>query len=88
MYAPYGPYFAIVPERLPRNVTAEVFALINSCGALGGFLGSYLVGFLRSVTGKPDAGFMLMSVAVASAAILMLFLPKSSSPALTGEAQA
>jgi cyanate permease len=27
MYAPYGPFFAIIPERVARNVTAEVFAL-------------------------------------------------------------
>ena len=37
MYAPYGPFFAIIPDRLPRSVTAEVLAMINSCGALGGF---------------------------------------------------
>ena len=35
MYAPYGPFFAIVPERVPRNVTAEVLAFVNSSGALG-----------------------------------------------------
>jgi 2-dehydro-3-deoxy-D-arabinonate dehydratase len=35
MYAPYGPFFAIVPERVPRNVVAEVIAFINSSGALG-----------------------------------------------------
>jgi len=75
MYAPYGPFFAIVPERLPRNVTAEVFALINSCGALGGFLGSYLVGFLQSVTGKSSAGILLMSLSLACSAILLLCLP-------------
>ena len=40
MYAPYGPFFAIVPERVPRNVVAEVIAFINSCGTLGGFFGA------------------------------------------------
>ena len=24
MYAPYGPFFAIVPEMLPKNVAGEV----------------------------------------------------------------
>ncbi len=76
MYAPYGPYFAIVPERVPRNVTAEVMALINSCGALGGFFGSYLVGFLQAVTGNDRAGYLLMSCSVLLSAVLMLFLRK------------
>jgi len=57
MYAPYGPYFAIVPERLPRNVTAEVLAMINSCGALGGFVGTYFVGWLQALTGNSRRGF-------------------------------
>jgi sugar phosphate permease len=74
MYAPYGPYFAMVPERVPRNVTAEVLALINSCGALGGFFGSYLVGLLQAVTGNPHAGYLLMSLSFMCAGGLLLFL--------------
>ncbi len=41
-----------MPEMLPRNVAGEVIALVNSCGALGGFAGSWLVGWLQAVTGK------------------------------------
>ncbi|MFH4293746.1 hypothetical protein WAJ58_21605, partial [Acinetobacter baumannii] len=40
MYAPYGPFFAIIPEMLPRNVAGGAMALINSMGALGSFCGS------------------------------------------------
>ena len=47
MYAPYGPFFAIMPEMLPQNVVGEVIALVNSCGALGGFAGTWLVGGFR-----------------------------------------
>jgi sugar phosphate permease len=74
MYAPYGPYWAIVPERLPRNVTGGVMALINSCGALGGFLGTYVVGFLRAVTGNSQAGFLFMALFLIVSAVLILFL--------------
>jgi sugar phosphate permease len=74
MYAPYGPFFAIVPERIPRNVVAEAIAFINSCGALGAFFGSYLVGLLRALTGSERAGFLLMSLSLACAAALFLFL--------------
>jgi nitrate/nitrite transporter NarK len=74
MYAPYGPFFAIVPERVPGNVTAEVLALINSFGALGAFVGSYLVGFLHAVTGDERAGYMLMSLSLMCSALLILKL--------------
>jgi sugar phosphate permease len=74
MYAPYGPFFAIVPERVPHNVTAEVLALINSCGALGGFVGSYLVGLLQAVTGNARAGYLLMAVSLVCSALLLLKL--------------
>jgi sugar phosphate permease len=74
MYAPYGPFFAIVPERVPGNATAEVMAMINSCGALGGFFGSYLVGLLQTVTGNARAGYLLMSLSLMLSAGLMLLL--------------
>jgi sugar phosphate permease len=60
IYAPYGPFFAIIPERLPRSVAGEVMAMINTFGAMGGFVGTYCVGFLRAVTGNSRAGFLLM----------------------------
>ena len=72
MYAPYGPYFAQIPEFLPRSVAGAAIALINSFGALGGFAGSYLVGWLNGATGGTDASFLLMAGCLAAAAALML----------------
>jgi nitrate/nitrite transporter NarK len=80
MYAPYGPFFAIVPERVSRNVVAEVLAFINSSGALGGFFGSYFVGWLQATTGNSRAGYLLMSVSLACSAVLLLFLKESPKP--------
>ncbi|MGB6725737.1 MAG: MFS transporter [Terracidiphilus sp.] len=74
MYAPYGPFFAIIPEMLPRTVTGEVFALINTCGALGGFAGSWLVGWLQAVTHNSRDGFLSMSIALLAAAVITLCL--------------
>jgi sugar phosphate permease len=83
MYAPYGPFFSIVPEMLPKNVAGEVMALVNSCGALGGFAGSYLVGLLQALTGNSRAGyfFMSMSLILASAIIFRLGSSKPASNA-------
>jgi MFS family permease len=74
MYAPYGPFFAILPEMLPSNVAGEVTALVNSMGALGSFLGSWLVGFLQGYTGNSKAGYLLMSGSLMIAGCSMFLL--------------
>ena len=73
MYAPYGPFFAIIPELVPRNVTAEVVAMINSAGALGGFVGAWLVGEFQARTGNSRAGYLLMSVSLIASGLIMFF---------------
>ncbi|HEX3985102.1 MAG TPA: MFS transporter [Acidobacteriaceae bacterium] len=72
MYAPYGPFWAMVPELLPRNVAGETMALINCLGALGGFFGVWLVGVLQTYTGGPGAGFLLMSLSLILAGAALL----------------
>ena len=74
MYAPYGPFFAIVPETLPKNVAGEVMALINSCGALGGFAGTWLVGLLQASTGNSKAGLLLMSICLVISGLIVPIL--------------
>ena len=64
MYAPYGPFFAIIPEMLPRNVAGGAMALINAMGALGSFLGSWVVGYLNGATGSPSASYIFMGSAL------------------------
>lgn len=85
MYAPYGPFFAIVPEILPSNVAGGAMALINSMGALGSFAGSYLVGYLNGATGNPSASYLLMSGALLVSVVLTLLLNPNndSKPART-----
>lgn len=72
MYAPYGPFFAIIPEILPRNVAGGAMALINSMGALGSFVGSYIVGYLNGVTGGPSASFVFMASALFVSVLLTM----------------
>jgi sugar phosphate permease len=72
MYAPYGPFFAWISESLPRNVAGGAVALINSCGALGSFLGSYAVGWLNAATGGPDVSYLTMAAALVVGGLLTL----------------
>jgi sugar phosphate permease len=76
MYAPYGPFFAIIPEILPGNVTAGAMALINSLGALGSFVGSYLVGYLNGNTGGFGASYIFMAGSLFISAILTMIAVK------------
>jgi nitrate/nitrite transporter NarK len=83
MYAPYGSFFALVAESIPRNVLDEVLGLINSSGALGGFAGAWLVGVLQAQTGNSRAGFLLMSAALICSGLLMLGYRSKTLPAIT-----
>jgi len=80
MYAPYGPFWSIVPEMLPKNVAGEAIALVNSFGALGGFLGAWGVGQLTAITGSSRAGFFAMSMGLMLSGGLMYCL-KPAEPA-------
>jgi sugar phosphate permease len=72
MFAPYGPFFAIIPEIVPRDVCGETMALVNSFGALGGFFGSWIVGLLQARTGNSRAGFLLMAIALIVSGLIMI----------------
>lgn len=78
MYAPYGPFFAIITEVLPRNVAAGAIALINSFGALGSFAGSYLVGYLNGATGGFGASYIFMAGSLFLSALITIIAVKGS----------
>jgi sugar phosphate permease len=78
MYAPYGPFFAILTEILPRNVVGGAIALINSFGALGSFAGSYLVGYLNGSTGGFGTSYIFMAGSLLLSALITLFAVKEN----------
>jgi sugar phosphate permease len=74
MYAGYGPFFALVPDMLPKNVAGEVMALINGCGALGGFFGIWIVGLLAAYTGNSRSGILCLSLSLILSGVMIFFL--------------
>jgi sugar phosphate permease len=72
MYAPYGPFFALITEILPSNVAGGAIALINSLGALGSFAGAFLVGYLNGATGGFGASYIFMAGSLLLSAILTI----------------
>ena len=85
MYAPYGPFFAIIPELLPKNVAGGAMALINSLGALGSFAGSYIVGYLNGTTGGFGASYMFMAGSLLLSAIITMVAVKTPDASYTTE---
>jgi sugar phosphate permease len=79
MYAPYGPFFAIIPEILPQNVAGVAMALINSFGALGSFVGAYIVGRLNAETGGFGASYIFMSIALMLSSVITIIAVKKKS---------
>jgi len=73
MQASYGPFFAMIPEMLPDSAAGEVMALVNSCGALGGFFGIWLTGLLAAHTGGSRTALLFLSIALTVAGLISLF---------------
>ncbi|MET8022010.1 MFS transporter [Streptomyces decoyicus] len=82
MYAPYGPYFALVSELAPSGVSGAAVALVNSFGALGSFAGTYLVGWVRGTElGNAGAfGFMAACTLLSAALMLTVREPRIAAP--------
>jgi sugar phosphate permease len=78
MYAPYGPFFAILTDIFPRNVVGGAIALINSFGALGSFVGAYIVGYLNGSTGGFSASYIFMAGSLLLSAIITFFTVKEN----------
>lgn len=64
--------FCIPPRFLAGTAAAGGIALINSFGNLGGFLGPYVIGWLRETTGGFDAALYFLAGSMALSAGLAL----------------
>ncbi|WP_337022199.1 MFS transporter [Pantoea anthophila] len=70
MYTPYGPFFAAIPEMIPRNVVAGAMSFVVCFGALGSFVGAWIVGYLNGLTGSPSASYVFMGGSLVVAVLL------------------
>ena len=80
MNAPYGPYFAYIPEFMPQNVSGAAMAVINAFGALGGFVGTYITGALGGGT-QSGAAFVFLGACLLASGLLMFAVRRPPEPA-------
>jgi ACS family tartrate transporter-like MFS transporter len=74
VYALKGPFWAITTEGLPIAISAASIAAINSIGNLAGFVGPFLIGYIKDATGSFVLGLLpLIAFAfVAGATVLLM----------------
>jgi ACS family tartrate transporter-like MFS transporter len=69
-----GPFWALPTAFLREQAAAGGIALINSMGAVGGFVGPYLIGDIKERTGEFAPGLLVLAGSLAAAAVIVLAL--------------
>jgi ACS family tartrate transporter-like MFS transporter len=76
-----APLWAMPSMFLSGAGAAAGIAMINSLGNLGGFVGPFAIGWLKSVTGGYSAGLYVVAATLAVSAIVTLMLSRQGKPA-------
>jgi len=70
-----APTFWTLPTAmLSGTAAAGGIAMINAVGNLGGFLGPYMVGFIKDATGSFSMGLLVISMGALVGAVVLLAL--------------
>ena len=72
IYASMGVWWTIPTTFLSGPAAAGSIALINSCGNLGGWVGPFMMGWIKTNTGSFDLGYYLMGAFMCGAGLLVL----------------
>lgn len=80
MWGTLGPFWGLSTHFLAGTAAAGAIAMINSIGNLGGFIGSYLVGFLDPSQRGFAPGLFFLASSMFIASLLALATRKESSP--------
>jgi MFS transporter, ACS family, tartrate transporter len=72
----FGPFWAFATARLGGVGGAAAIALINSVGNTGGFVGPYVIGYIRDRTQSFTGGLLFVAAVLAFIPLLVLFLPE------------
>lgn len=70
----FGPFWALATASLGGAGAAAAIALINSVGNTGGFVGPYLIGYIRDRTGSFGWGLVIVGAILALVPLLVLGL--------------
>jgi len=74
----FGPFWALATSSLGGVGAAAGIALINSIGNTGGFVGPYLVGYVRDATNSFAWGLVVIGAVLAFVPMLVLMVDNPS----------
>jgi ACS family tartrate transporter-like MFS transporter len=74
VFSMMGPFWAMPTGLLSGTAAAAGIAFINSVGNLGGFVGPYVIGLVRTSTGQFKGGLLLVSAALAASGAVALMV--------------
>ncbi len=69
-----GPFWALATSFLSGTAASGGIALINSVGNLGGFVGPYIVGIIKDLTGVFKYGLIVLAAILLIGCVLTLFM--------------
>jgi D-galactonate transporter len=73
----FAPFWQMPTTLLASTAAAGGIALINSFGNLSGWLGPFVVGWLKDLTGATSAGlYVVAGLEVLGAGLILLFMPR------------
>jgi len=72
VFAPMGVWWSYPTTFLAGAAAAGAAGLINSFGNIGGFVGPYVFGFLKDLTGSYNVGWVYLGVSMTCAGLLIL----------------
>jgi ACS family tartrate transporter-like MFS transporter len=81
IFAALGPFWSIPTRYLRGAAAAGGIAVINSVGALAGFVAPSAIGWAQKSTGHFTAGLLVVAVSLAVGALLVLCVPSSTDAA-------
>jgi len=76
VFGAFGVWWSYPTSFLSGVAAAGAVGFINSVGNTGGYLGPYLTGFIKDLTGSYHAAYVLFAIFLFAAGLLMLTLAK------------
>jgi ACS family tartrate transporter-like MFS transporter len=74
IWAAIATFWTLPTAFLAGSAAAVGFALVNSFGNVGGFIGPYLFGYVRDVTGSFGASMLMLGCFILTSAIIVIAL--------------
>jgi ACS family tartrate transporter-like MFS transporter len=76
IFGSLGPFWALTTRYLRGQAAAGGIAIVNSIGALAGFVSPSIIGWVKTTTGSFTGGLLVASASLVGGAVLVLLVPQ------------